>query len=189
MPDIRQLTDVLQCKLQHHSYCSQQKHKRALAVNLPAGWPAGWTLAHPSPWAGPRRPGGAGPGSATDAATETRTLIRGEGGDGEPQPPEAHRPRTEGDLSDRGHEGTNVGTPVTGTRPDSALRGGPWVKSSLSYANGNCVEVSDQPGGAIGVRNSRDREGPVLRFTRDEWTAFLGGVRNGEFDDFGRIRM
>jgi hypothetical protein len=71
----------------------------------------------------------------------------------------------------------------------STMTGTTWVKSSLSYANGNCVEVSDQPGGAIGVRNSRDREGPVLRFTPDEWQAFLGGVRNGEFDDFGRIRM
>jgi Domain of unknown function (DUF397) len=64
-----------------------------------------------------------------------------------------------------------------------------WVKSSLSFANGNCVEVSDQPEGTIGVRNSREREGPVLNFTVDEWQAFLGGVRNGEFDDFGRIRM
>jgi hypothetical protein len=64
-----------------------------------------------------------------------------------------------------------------------------WVKSSLSFAQGNCVEVSDQPGGTIGVRNSRDRKGAVLRFTPDEWQAFLGGVRNGEFDDFGRTRM
>ena len=64
-----------------------------------------------------------------------------------------------------------------------------WIKSSHSYANGNCVEVSDQPEGTIGVRNSREREGPVLNFTVDEWQAFLGGVRNGEFDDFGRIRM
>lgn len=64
-----------------------------------------------------------------------------------------------------------------------------WVKSSLSYANGNCVEVSDQPEGAIGVRNSRDCEGPVLRFTSAEWHAFLDGVRKGEFDDFGRSRM
>ena len=61
-----------------------------------------------------------------------------------------------------------------------------WIKSSLSFAHGNCVEVSDQPGGTIGVRNSRDSEGLVLRFTPDEWQAFLGGVRNGEFDDFGR---
>jgi hypothetical protein len=56
----------------------------------------------------------------------------------------------------------------------------------LSYANGNCVEVADLPGGEIGVRNSRNSAGPVLRFTSDEWHAFLGGVRNGEFDGFGR---
>ncbi len=60
-----------------------------------------------------------------------------------------------------------------------------WVKSSLSFANGNCVEVADLTGGAIGVRNSRDAAGAVLRFTPDEWHAFLGGVRNGEFDRFG----
>jgi hypothetical protein len=71
----------------------------------------------------------------------------------------------------------------------SPMTGSTWVKSSLSYANHNCVEVSDLPDGVIGVRNSRDREGPVLRFTPDEWHAFLGGVRKGEFDDFGRIRM
>ena len=78
---------------------------------------------------------------------------------------------------------------MTGSLASSTMTGSIWVKSSLSFANGNCVEVSDQPGGAIGVRNSRDREGPVLRFTPDEWQAFLGGVRNGEFDDFGRTRM
>ena len=61
-----------------------------------------------------------------------------------------------------------------------------WTKSSLSYANGNCVEVASLPGGEIGVRNSRNSAGPVLRFTSDEWHAFLGGVRNGEFDSFGR---
>jgi len=68
-------------------------------------------------------------------------------------------------------------------RPSS---GSYWTKSSLSYANGNCVEVASLPGGEIGVRNSRDSGGPVLRFTSDEWHAFLGGVRNGEFDGFGR---
>ena len=61
-----------------------------------------------------------------------------------------------------------------------------WVKSSLSFSNGNCVEVASLPEGEIGVRNSRDSRGPVLRFTPDEWHAFLGGVRNGEFDGFGR---
>ena len=61
-----------------------------------------------------------------------------------------------------------------------------WVKSSLSFSNGNCVEVTGLPNGEVGVRNSRDPEGPVLRFTANEWQAFLGGARNGEFDSFGR---
>lgn len=66
---------------------------------------------------------------------------------------------------------------------DSGLK---WVKSSLSFANGNCVEVASLPDGQIGVRNSRDPEGAVLRFTSDEWNAFIGGAHNGEFDHFGR---
>jgi Domain of unknown function (DUF397) len=78
-----------------------------------------------------------------------------------------------------------VGTTLRGPheRPGSRLY---WIKSSLSYANGNCVEVASLPGGTIGIRNSRDVTGPVLAFTPDEWHAFLGGVRNGDFDAFGR---
>jgi hypothetical protein len=60
-----------------------------------------------------------------------------------------------------------------------------WVKSSLSFSNGNCVEVAELPEGSVGVRNSRDPEGPVLMFTPGEWDAFLGGARRGEFDAFG----
>jgi Domain of unknown function (DUF397) len=59
-----------------------------------------------------------------------------------------------------------------------------WVKSSLSFSNSNCVEVASLPGGGIGVRDSKDPEGPVLRFTPGEWKAFLGGARYGEFDRF-----
>ena len=68
------------------------------------------------------------------------------------------------------------------------IRGGSnleWIKSSLSFSNGNCVEVASLPDDEIGVRDSKDPEGPVLRFTSDEWHAFLGGVHNGEFDRFG----
>lgn len=60
-----------------------------------------------------------------------------------------------------------------------------WVKSSLSFANGNCVEVGDLPGGRIGMRNSRRPDGTVLSFSAEEWKAFIGGVRLGEFDRFG----
>jgi hypothetical protein len=57
-----------------------------------------------------------------------------------------------------------------------------WVKSSLSFSNGNCVEVARLPEGAIGVRNSRDPGGPVLSFTPGEWDTFVGRARLGEFD-------
>jgi len=77
-----------------------------------------------------------------------------------------------------------VGTTTLGNRLEMPGTSSRWVKSSLSYANGNCVEVASLPGGEIGVRNSRDSGGAVLRFTSDEWDAFLGGVRNGEFDRF-----
>ena len=79
-----------------------------------------------------------------------------------------------------------MGRPTFGGPPERPASGSYWVKSSLSFSNGNCVEVANLPDGKIGVRNSRDSEGPVLRFTSDEWHAFLGGARNGEFDSFGR---
>jgi Domain of unknown function (DUF397) len=57
-----------------------------------------------------------------------------------------------------------------------------WIKSSLSMANGNCVEVAGLSSGFIRVRDSKNPRGPVLGFTPAEWDAFVGGVRNGEFD-------
>jgi hypothetical protein len=68
-------------------------------------------------------------------------------------------------------------------RSDAEALGSRWVKSSLSFANGDCVEVATLPDGRIGIRHSKAPEGPVLRFTPSEWRAFIGGVRNGEFDD------
>jgi hypothetical protein len=62
-----------------------------------------------------------------------------------------------------------------------------WIKSSLSFSNGNCVEVASLPDDGVGVRDSKDSTGPVLRFTPAEWDAFVGGVRNGEFDRFGSL--
>lgn len=57
-----------------------------------------------------------------------------------------------------------------------------WVKSSLSFANSNCVEVAVREGEYL-VRNSRDPEGPALIFTKGEWLAFKAGITAGEFDD------
>jgi Domain of unknown function (DUF397) len=57
-----------------------------------------------------------------------------------------------------------------------------WTKSSLSHVNGNCVEIADLPDGQVGMRHSKDVTGPVLGILSSEWKAFLGGIRNGEFD-------
>jgi Domain of unknown function (DUF397) len=82
-------------------------------------------------------------------------------------------------------EVVTVGIVMSENQPEGPDSGPAWIKSSLSFSNGNCVEVASLAQGEIGVRNSRDRAGSVLRFTPDEWHAFLGGVRNGEFDGFG----
>ena len=57
-----------------------------------------------------------------------------------------------------------------------------WLRSSLSFANGDCVEVAKLTDGSVGVRDSKDPGGPVLRFTPSEWAAFVVGVRTGEFN-------
>src|SRR4030095_11149549 len=44
-----------------------------------------------------------------------------------------------------------------------------------------CVEVG-LVDAKIAVRDSKDRQGPVLLFTAHEWEAFLGGARDGEFE-------
>lgn len=55
-----------------------------------------------------------------------------------------------------------------------------WEKSARSgpYSD-NCVEVAQLDGG-VAVRDSENPAGPVLVFTRGEWDAFTGGVRDGE---------
>ncbi|GAA1263164.1 hypothetical protein GCM10009609_27800 [Pseudonocardia aurantiaca] len=60
-----------------------------------------------------------------------------------------------------------------------------WRKSSASNPSGNCVELAELGGGAIGLRNSRHPAGPVLVSTREEIAAFIRSIRSGEFDDLG----
>ena len=73
--------------------------------------------------------------------------------------------------------GESPGTPDSGPR---------WIKSSLSFSNSNCVQVTRLPDGQIGVRDSKNPEQPILRFTSAEWHAFLAGARRGEFDSLGK---
>jgi hypothetical protein len=63
-----------------------------------------------------------------------------------------------------------------------AFAGATWRKSSRSgpYSD-NCVEVASV-GSGIAVRDSKNPTGAVLVFSPDEWLAFVGGTKNGEFD-------
>jgi Domain of unknown function (DUF397) len=49
-----------------------------------------------------------------------------------------------------------------------------WVTSTYS-ASGNCVEVA-APGDVL-VRDTKDRQGPVLTFRPEAWRRFAGQVK------------
>ena len=52
-----------------------------------------------------------------------------------------------------------------------------------SFCNfGSCVEVGRTPDGAVLVRDTKNRMQEALAFTDEEWTAFVAGVKAGEFD-------
>ncbi|MFI6822214.1 DUF397 domain-containing protein [Micromonospora sp. NPDC050187] len=56
-----------------------------------------------------------------------------------------------------------------------------WWKSTRSNGSGNCVEVGKGLPDGIGLRDSKDRSGPALLFTPRNWTAFVNGLKTGDF--------
>jgi hypothetical protein len=57
-----------------------------------------------------------------------------------------------------------------------------WRRSSFCGSHGSCVEVADMPDGGVAIREGEaPGTGPVLFFSHDEWEAFVGGVKAGEF--------
>ncbi len=56
-----------------------------------------------------------------------------------------------------------------------------WRKSTFTGNTGQCVEVAELPSGAIAIRDSKSPHREPLRFTSQEWAAFLSGVHAGQF--------
>lgn len=52
-----------------------------------------------------------------------------------------------------------------------------WRKSSASSGTGNCVEIA-KSGPFVLVRDSRNRSGPMLAITGQQWLGLLERIRN-----------
>jgi Domain of unknown function (DUF397) len=55
-----------------------------------------------------------------------------------------------------------------------------WIKSSRCADNA-CVEVARVGDGMIGLRDSKGLEQPFLRFDQAAWSAFVEGIKAGDF--------
>ncbi|MEE1822047.1 DUF397 domain-containing protein [Streptomyces sp. BE20] len=64
---------------------------------------------------------------------------------------------------------------------DVDLTDAPWRKSTYSGGQNGCIEVADGCIGLMPVRDSKDPDGPALRFPADAWRSFVAAVRAGEF--------
>ncbi len=61
----------------------------------------------------------------------------------------------------------------------------PWRKSSYSNTGANCVEVARTCSGEVAVQDSRNPGGGALRFSPDEWQAFVAKVQTMASDSLG----
>jgi hypothetical protein len=65
--------------------------------------------------------------------------------------------------------------------PDYDIAHASWI-TSRACNNSACVQVAHLPGGMVAVRDSKDTGKPPHVFDSEEWTAFVSGVKDGEFD-------
>lgn len=56
-----------------------------------------------------------------------------------------------------------------------------WRKSRFCDGGG-CVEMRWMGPNEVALRNSGNPDGPVLVFTKQEWDAFVAGIRAGDFE-------
>ncbi|MEV6137053.1 DUF397 domain-containing protein [Nocardia sp. NPDC051990] len=65
---------------------------------------------------------------------------------------------------------------------DTDLSKARWFKSTRSSAAKDCVEVAFLSCGTVGVRDSKNPDGPALVFGGGEWDAFTTAVADGQFN-------
>ncbi|WP_019856035.1 DUF397 domain-containing protein [Actinopolyspora mortivallis] len=56
-----------------------------------------------------------------------------------------------------------------------------WRKSSRSANNAHCVEVA-LTSEAVGVRDTKDRQGGILTITPTAWAGFVERLKTGDYD-------
>ena len=56
-----------------------------------------------------------------------------------------------------------------------------WRKSSHSGGNGACVEIAVPSASSVAVRDSKDPQGPQLRFSPQAWASFATAAGSGAF--------
>jgi len=56
-----------------------------------------------------------------------------------------------------------------------------WIRSRACSSDG-CVEVAHLADGSVALRDSKDVRKAAHVFDREEWSAFITGVKDGEFD-------
>ena len=68
-------------------------------------------------------------------------------------------------------------------RVDAMILDQEWRKATKSNNNGACAQIRADGQGGVQVRDSKLGEAsPVLSFTAAEWSAFLDGAKNDEFE-------
>ncbi len=72
-----------------------------------------------------------------------------------------------------------AGAPLDGGQSgESAELVGPWRVSPFCAGNGACVEIAPLAAGGRAIRDSKlGADGPVLKFSEQEWRAFVDGIK------------
>lgn len=60
---------------------------------------------------------------------------------------------------------------------DNELARATWRTATYSQGNGSCVEVAGLDGRRVAVRDTKDRTGPAIVITAEQWRTFLASTQ------------